>query len=190
MRFSINIIALFILFSLSAQSNYDLKVEDKSLADVVRTLSKQYSLKFSYSPRVLSKHRITRDITAKSRAELISQVFEELPFELKLSDGIYLVIPKKIKPKPTPLIGQVYDNDSGEPLAFAHVQSTENGTLSSQNGRFSLPPREDTITLTVSYIGYKNLELKVPPNEDNVKLRLNQNPQELKEVVLTADIEK
>ncbi|MEQ8907417.1 carboxypeptidase-like regulatory domain-containing protein [Ekhidna sp.] len=184
------LITIFLLISTIAsfsQQAFELSATNESLTSIVKILSKKYDLKFSYSPRVLSKHSITKKITAKSKAELISKVFEDLPFDLKLTDGVYLIIPKKIEVKTTPIIGQVYDGDSGEPLAYAHVQTKEQGTLSSQNGRFSLPPSKDTVTLTVSYIGYKNVELKVPPNEDNLKLRLNQNPQELQEVVLTAE---
>ncbi len=189
MRLFITVIALFCYATLNAQ-NYTINIEDKSLTSVVKSLSKEYNLKFSYSPKALSSHKITKSIEAKSQAELISQVFEDLPFELKLRNGIYLVIPQKNELPKKSIIGQVIDDKSGEPLAFAHVQTKEKGILSSQNGRFALPPNRDTVTLTVSYIGYEKLELKVAPNEENIKLRLAQDPQELKEVVLTAENQK
>ncbi|MEO9484252.1 MAG: carboxypeptidase-like regulatory domain-containing protein [Ekhidna sp.] len=173
-----------------AQQNFDLTIENESLTSVIKSLSKNYNLKFSYSPRELSKHTLTKNIKAKTRAELISAIFEDQPFDLKLTDGIYLIIPNKRKVKPkSPIIGQVLDDSSGEPLAFAHVQTSSNGTLSSQNGRFNLPPTEDTLTLTISYIGYEKLELRVHPNQENLKIRMNQNPQELPEVVLTAEVD-
>lgn len=187
MRIFIASFALFFSLASYSQEVFDLSVDNESLVSVIKSLSKKYDLKFSYSPRALSKHKISKDLSARSQAELISKVFEGLPFELKLRDGIYLVIPKKVEPKSDPIIGQVYDNDSGEPLAFAHVKTKEKGTLSSQNGRFSLPPSQDTVTLTVSYIGYKDLELKVAPNQENLTLRLNQDPQELPEVILTSE---
>ncbi|WP_420315909.1 TonB-dependent receptor [Ekhidna sp.] len=181
-------IAIFLLALIAgAQQNFSLSIEDETLTSVIKSLAKTYDLKFSYSPRVLSKHRITKDIRARSQDELISKVFENQPFELKLTDGIYLVIPIKEEPKEKPIIGQVYDGESGEPLAFAHVKTEDKGTLSAPSGRFSLPPTPDTVTLTVSYIGYEDMELKVAPNQGNITLRLNQNPQELQEVVLTAE---
>lgn len=191
MRALLTTTLLSLVMILSAQQNFNLSVEDETLTSVVKSLSKKYNLKFSYNPRELAKHSITKNIKASSQADLISEIFEELPFDLKLTDGIYLIIPNKdkIKPKSAPLIGQVIDETSGEPLAFAHVQSESKGTLSSQNGRFNLPPTADTVTLTVSYIGYKKLELKVPPNQENLTIRLNQNPQELPEVVLTAELD-
>ena len=185
------IITAFLLFAAvsRAQHSFDLSVKEKSLTSVVKSLSREHNIKFSYNPRALAKHIITKEIRARSQEELISEVFEELPFDLKLTDGIYLIIPNrnKIKPENKPIIGQVFDENSGEPLAFAHVQSDEKGTLSSQNGRFNLPPAEDTVTLQVSYVGYKKVELKVPPNQSNLNIRLYQNPLELQEVVLTAE---
>lgn len=172
-----------------AQQRFDMSIENESLTSIVKSLTKKYNLKFSYNPRELSKHTITKEVKARTQEELISEIFSELPFDLKLTDGIYLIIPNKSKLKPQPIIGQVFDESSGEPLAFAHVQTDSKGTLSSQNGRFNLPPTQDTMTLTVSYIGYKNVELKVPPNQENLTIRLNQNPQELPEVVLTAEID-
>ncbi len=189
MRLFITVIGLLYCISLSAQK-YSLDVKDKSLTTLVKSLSKEYKLKFSYSPKALSSHKVTKNITARSQAEFISRVFEDLPFELKLRDGIYLVIPKKITLEQKPLIGQVVDKKSGEPLAFAHVQTKDKGVLSSQNGRFSLPPNRDTVTLSVSYIGYEKLEFKIAPNQENIQLSLAQDPQELKEVVLTAENQK
>lgn len=173
------------------QQSFDFSAENESLTTVVKSLSKKYNLKFSYSPRELSKHTITKNIKARSKAELISEIFEDLPFDIKLTDGVYLVIPNKnkVKPKNVAIRGQVLDDLSGEPLAFAHVQTDSKGTLSSQNGRFNLPPTEDTVTLTISYIGYEKLELKIPPNQEKLNIRLSQNPQELPEVVLTAQVD-
>lgn len=189
MRIRLYTILILFVAVCFAQQRFDMSIENESLTSIVKSLSKKYNLKFSYSPRELSKHTITKEVKARTQEELISEIFSELPFDLKLTDGIYLVIPNKSKLKPQPIIGQVFDESSGEPLAFAHVQTDSKGTLSSQNGRFNLPPTQDTMTLTVSYIGYKNVELKVPPNQENLTIRLNQNPQELPEVVLTAEID-
>ena len=190
MRASLLILLLALTFAVQGQSNYSIESKGESLSTVIKQLSKTYGIKFSYSPRLMAKHTLTENIKANSQEQLISKVFEKLPFDLKLRDGIYLVVPTKQKPKPVAIRGQVYDNDSGEPLAFAHIQTKESGSLSTQNGQFTLPPTKDTLTLKVSYIGYENLEIKVPPLQSNLKLRLNQNPQELKEVILTAESER
>lgn len=181
---------LFILVLLSiqlhGQKKYDFDFTGKTLDEVVDVLSGKHKFKFSYNPEALKPHLLDRKIKANSEAELISKIFEDLPFKIQVSHGIYLVIPSKIEKKPTSLAGKIYDKDTGKPLAFAHVQSSDKATVSNQDGRFILPPRTDSITLQVSYIGYKDLELTVPPSQQVVDLNLEQNPLILKEVILSG----
>lgn len=183
--------ALILLLLLSidsiGQKKYEFDFTETSLDKVVEQLSKKHKLKFSYNPDALKEHYLHRRVKASTEAELISKIFEDLPFKIQLSDGVYLVIPKKIEFKPTNLAGQVLDKHTGKPLAFAHVQSDQNGTISNQEGKFSLPPREDTITLQISYIGYEPLKLEIPPNQEIIALNLEQNPQVLQEVILNSE---
>jgi ferric enterobactin receptor len=182
------LLCLFLIASqtLIAQKQYSFDFTNKNLLEVVEELSSKHKFKFSFNPTALATHTINKKIKANSDAELISKIFDGLPFSLQLSDGVYLVIPKKIEPKPRSLTGQIYDSKSGEPLAFAHVSSDKKGTVSNQSGRFSLPPRTDTLTLKISYIGYKELEMKVAPTDQNISLRLEQNPMMLQEVILST----
>ncbi len=186
MRYLSLCLLLLISFSLFSQKQYSFDFKDENLLQIVEELSAKHKFKFSYSPTTLSQHSLNKKVKANSDAELISKIFEDLPFGLQLSDGVYLLIPKKIKPKPVALTGKVYDKQSGEPLAFAHVSTQDKGAISNQTGRFNLPPREDTVTLKISYIGYKELELKVAPTDENISLRLEQNPVVLQEVILNS----
>ena len=182
------ILLILIGTQLKAQKNYEFDFSDKSLYEAIKKLSSKHKFKFSYNPSALKKHKLDKSIKANTEAELISKIFEDLPFKIQVSNGVYLIIPQKIKPKPLPLAGSVYDKDSGKPLAFAHVQTSEKGTISNQNGRFTLPPREDTITISVSYIGYKDVQLEVPPNQEDIALNLELNPYVLQEVILNTSI--
>jgi hypothetical protein len=172
---------------LSGQKRFEFDFSDKTLYEAIDELSNKHKFKFSYNPEAIKAHELNRKIKANSEAELISKIFEDLPFKIQISDGVYLVIPEKIKPIARSLAGKVYDRETGKPLAFAHVQSAGKGTISNQEGRFKLPPREDTITLDVSYIGYKDLQLKVPPNAEDVSLDLELNPLILQEVILNTN---
>ncbi len=182
------ILFILILFSVQVfgQRRFDFDFSNKTLYEAVEQLSGKHKFKFSYNPGALKSHELNKKIKANSEAELISKVFEDLPFKIQLSDGVYLIIPQKIKKTPVSLAGKVYDKETGKPLAFAHVQTSNKGTISNQDGRFKLPPREDTIMLQVSYIGYKDLELEVPPGEENVSLNMELNPQVLQEVILNT----
>ncbi|MFK7953500.1 MAG: carboxypeptidase-like regulatory domain-containing protein [Ekhidna sp.] len=186
MRFTSFILLLVLSCSLHAQKQYQFDFKDENLLEVVEGLSATYKFKFSFSPKALAKHTLNKRVRVNSDAELISEIFDGLPFKLQLSDGVYLLIPQKVKPKPVALLGKVYDSQSGEPLAFAHVSTKNKGVISNQSGRFSLPPRADTLTLKVSYLGYKNVELKVAPTDENITLEMVQNPQILQEVILNS----
>ncbi|MEQ9404755.1 MAG: carboxypeptidase-like regulatory domain-containing protein [Cyclobacteriaceae bacterium] len=186
MRSLLLLIFVVSTLTLVGQKQYEFDFTGNSLYEAVELLSKKHKFKFSYSPKALKQHSLDRKIRANSDAELISKLFEDMPFKIQLSDGVYLLIPQKIPKKSFTLTGKVYDKSTGKPLAFAHVQSSERGTVSNQDGRFILPPREDTITLQVSYIGYKDILLAVPPNQEEINLNLEQNPLVLQEVILST----
>lgn len=186
MRGITTILIFLISYLAFSQDKYEFVFQEESLSSIVKELSSKHKFKFSYNPKELKKHSISKEISTNSEADLISEIFEGLPFKIQLTNGVYLLIPQKIQVTPVALSGQIYDGSSGEPLAFAHVQTNQKGTISNQNGRFRLPPREDTLTLLVSYIGYKSLELKVPPNEEDVRLNLEQDPVVLQEVILNS----
>lgn len=180
------IILIFISNQIFGQKRFDFDFTDKTLYEAIEELSRKHKFKFSYNPEALKSHELNGKVKANSEAELISKVFQDLPFKIQLSDGVYLIIPRKIKRAALSLAGKVYDKDTGEPLAFAHVQSAQKGTVSNQDGRFKLPPREDTLTLQVSYIGYKDLHLKVAPDEEDISLNLELDPRELQEIILNT----
>ncbi len=182
------VFSIFVALSLlvMGQPRYEFDFSGKTLYEVVEELSRKHRFKFSYNPAALKKHTLDKKIKANSEADLISAVFDELPFKIQLADGIYLVIPKKLDFQPSKLAGQIKDQSTGKPLAYAHVQVNNKGTISNQEGQFSLPPREDTVTLQISYIGYKSVQLDVPPAQDEISLQMEQNPMVLQEVILNS----
>ncbi|MEM9340701.1 MAG: TonB-dependent receptor [Bacteroidota bacterium] len=186
MRRIVFFFSLFVCFILHSQNKYDVDFTNSSLHDAVKELSRKHKFKFSYNPNALKSHSINKRIKAASEAELLSELFEGFPFKIQLSDGVYLLIPQKSKFKPTRLAGKINDSVTGKPLAFAHVQVNNKGTISDQRGEFSLPPREDTLTLQISYIGYKPIELEIPPAQDHIVLSLEQEPTVLQEVILNS----
>ncbi|MEP5613745.1 MAG: TonB-dependent receptor [Cyclobacteriaceae bacterium] len=172
--------------SLVGQKKFDFDFSNQTLFEAVELLSSKHKFKFSYNPEALKRHVLSRKVKANSDADLISQIFEDLPFKIQLADGVYLIIPQKIQQPPRSLAGKVYDKETGKPLAFAHVQSSRKGTISNQEGRFKLPPREDTIAIQVSYIGYKDLHLRIAPDKEAIDLNLELDPHELPEVILST----
>ncbi len=81
--------------------------------------------------------------------------------------------------------GTVKTNE-GESLpgATVHVKGTSNGSLTDENGHYSLKADAGDF-LEVSYIGYETLEIKVG-TQKVIDITLAESKQEIKEVVVTA----
>ena len=92
-------------------------------------------------------------------AEAISQVVGFYPIKVTYDkDRIFVECTQK---ESTKVIGRVVDG-TGNPIEFANISllSAEgfvNGGVSNENGDFVIPCKEKSITLKVSYIGYKTV---------------------------------
>ena len=83
----------------------------------------------------------------------------------------------------TDVSGKVMD-EQGEPVIGASVvqKGTSNGTVTDIDGNFAFKAPQGS-TIVVSYIGYKNVELKAG---QELKVQLKTNASELNEVVVTG----
>lgn len=82
--------------------------------------------------------------------------------------------------------GIIVDVNTGEPLIGVNVmlKGTTSGTVTDMDGRFIIDASSGQ-TLVISYIGYKNKEIKLG-NASLVKVELVEDSQALEEVVVTA----
>ena len=83
-------------------------------------------------------------------------------------------------------ISGVVTDDKGEPVIGANVivKGTTNGTITDLDGNFSLEA-PDGSTLTISYIGYLNKEVRVD-GQSQYDIRLLEDTQTLDEVVVVG----
>lgn len=81
--------------------------------------------------------------------------------------------------------GRITDPD-GSPLSGVSVKvaGTQEGTMTANDGTFSLPVKDLNTMLEISYVGYDRLTLKAGSNMSALSLR--QTPGGLQEVVVTA----
>ncbi len=71
--------------------------------------------------------------------------------------------------------GFVYNKQSGDPLAEANVviKETQKGTVTADNGYFKLKVSgTDPVTIQVTYLGYKDIEVLASPGDKNVIINL------------------
>jgi TonB-linked SusC/RagA family outer membrane protein len=86
------------------------------------------------------------------------------------------------------LTGRVLDDVSGAPIRGAQVviRGTTTGTLGKGDGVFSISVPNTTVTLEVTFIGYKRADVVVPATQSNVQVRLKVDVLKLDEIVVTG----
>jgi iron complex outermembrane receptor protein len=87
------------------------------------------------------------------------------------------------------LSGNVYDNDTKEPLIGATLllRSSHQGTLTNTNGQFTLAINTQRDTLEVSYIGYEKKIISLPTS--SLSVSLSPSVSNLQQIIVTANRE-
>lgn len=85
------------------------------------------------------------------------------------------------------LRGQVLD-ENNEPLIGANVMipGTKTGAITDFNGNFSLPLENDTQELQIGYVGYNPKTTKVLPDQNDIKIVMQEPALALDEVTVTG----
>ena len=83
--------------------------------------------------------------------------------------------------------GQIVDAKSNEPLIGVNitVEGTSNGTISDVDGHFTLTATPDAV-LKISYIGYREILLKVADLKKDAIISLEEDSKQLEEVVVVC----
>jgi TonB-linked SusC/RagA family outer membrane protein len=97
-----------------------------------------------------------------------------------------IIVPASITAQILNITGSVKDTADGTPIIGASIviKGTTNGTLTDVDGKFRISASPGS-TLTFSYIGYKNQEVKVTDQTD-INILLSVETKALDEVVITA----
>jgi len=83
--------------------------------------------------------------------------------------------------------GLVLDkNESPMPFASVYVKNSYYGTITNEDGRFTLKIPAKTIELTASFIGYKTASLFLSNSRGNLIFTLEENSVQLREVVIES----
>ncbi|MDR9418117.1 DUF5686 family protein [Gracilimonas sp.] len=85
--------------------------------------------------------------------------------------------------------GRIIDAETGETLPSAHViiKDTYKGTISNQDGEFSLQVQEFPVTLVVRFIGFESQEKTITENSGPVEFVLKPSVAEMGEIVVTGE---
>lgn len=98
--------------------------------------------------------------------------------------ALYLICFKAIAQTQQPITGTVSDTQGTLPGVNILVKGKASGTLTDENGRFSINVNQSDI-LVFSYLGYKTTEVTIT-NQSVINVKLEEDITTLKEVVLNA----
>ncbi len=184
----------------------------ETLSAVFERLISKYDFTIDYNKADVDKYTFSYLITDASPKDAISLCLRETSLDFVVgSDGSFYVFDKKKKEAQTQAIektkfigkasrynfkisGIVKDKNTGEPLPFVNVSvsRTSNGTESNVDGYFTLVQiPNDTTSLEVSYIGYKNKTIFLTPRTP-IDLLIELEPQSisLDEVTVVGEREE
>ncbi len=184
-----------------SQTRISEKFESEPLNEVLEMLAKNYKIKFAYDNYLVNSVFITGNYQNKSIDEVLITILKETDLEMLFIDNVYIIKQKTEKLKDEPLIipvkpirykvlGIVKEKETGESLPYATiaVAETQSGTSTNTDGYFSLTSEKtDSLTLTVSYLGFQPYKVKVAPlkNKNEIlTIELNRNSTVISEVVV------
>lgn len=87
----------------------------------------------------------------------------------------------------TQIQGIVLDSKNNQPLPFATITTSSNfGTLTDVDGKFSIKAQKIITQISISYIGYESMIVPISKNEKFLKIALIPKIESLKEVQIVA----
>ncbi|HDL19436.1 MAG TPA: hypothetical protein ENH29_10305 [Bacteroidetes bacterium] len=155
--------------------------KEEPLKNILQELESQLQVKFNYLDRSVKDKNVTASFEKKKLPEALKIILEKTDLSFRIfynSRNIVLfkskIPPARSIPKYT-LCGYVEDVDSGERLMGANVfdERRKIGTTTNMYGFFSLTLPADSVSFTVSYMGYRFFQQQFFLNRDRrMKIKL------------------
>lgn len=184
----------FIPCNVQAQSpnNITLNVQNESVESVFNQLSQQTGLKFFYDQTVVNNApRVSLNVRNASLQSVLDAITSqtELYFNRDnntISVGKQKNVNERKQVNKKTVTGTVVDQN-GEAVIGASVlvKGTTNGVITDLDGNYTLSDVPEDATVSISYIGYKTVELKAN-NKTLARVVLKEDTEMLEEVVVVG----
>jgi hypothetical protein len=158
MRITLLLFFIAQFVSLNAQNNPE-KNNSKiiSLSELLITLEKIHDVRFSYEPKLIQNKKLKLNPHATALADILKQVEDSLHITCKKIDKRYYILASDYENML--LKGYVIDKIGGTPINGANIINlrTGKGTVSMQNGSFSIESNHQGDSVSISFVGYETL---------------------------------
>ena len=166
-------------------------LEQVKIQDVFKEINKQTGLDFVYSAMQLNEiGMVSLDVKDVTVEVALKKLFEGKPFTCKFE--MKSIIIRKVETvtagKTSRTIRGVITDKSNEPLPGVTVllKGTSVGTASNTKGEFVLEVTGSVDSLVVTFVGMKTQYVKLLPDKDSYRIRMEYDVEEMQEVVVTG----
>lgn len=182
-------LTLFLSLSFTAYSQITVNVKALSLRASLKKIEQVSNYKFFYNENL---PELNQKVSLNVQNATIEQVMKQLLGKMELTykqeqeNVIVLVRKEQQKQRDIKVFGTVVDSN-GDPIIGASVlvKGTSNGTITDLDGNFSINDVPETAQLTVSYIGYKAVQLRAT-DKNLSKVVLQEDSKLIDEVVVVG----
>ncbi len=177
------------LFSTSISAQVTVDVSNKSIKEILKEIETKSEYRFFYNESLKGLDKITslrvKDATIDNTMLILLEK-TEINYKLEKKNLIVLVAKTKIIQSESKKITGLVTDEKGEPIIGASVilKGSNTGTITNINGEFAMEAPEQSV-VTVSYIGYKQTNIKVG-KLDNFKIIIEEDNKTLDEVVVVG----
>lgn len=145
-----------------------LKVTDVTIEDFLKSIEERSEYRFFYSANIDVEQKISGDFTDEPVGSILDQAFKGTGIRYEIKERQIILYPARdegTSQEARSISGKVTDN-FGNPLlsVTVYVKGTTNGTITDNEGAYSLNNVLPGDTLNFSFIGLKTREVKVSDN--------------------------
>ncbi|GAA4446520.1 TonB-dependent receptor [Ravibacter arvi] len=181
-----------------------LDVKNTEARKVLQLIEAQTEAKFAYRPKLLSgSQKMSLHLVDRSLGEVLDILTRNLKLQYNvLGDQIILSPAPVPQSQPSAILrfptvpesagerlvkGKVTD-EKGEALPGVNIllKGTQNGTISDQDGLYSISVPDNSGLLVFSFVGYKSQEVGVGPLQSSLDIVLKADAKSLEEVVVVG----
>lgn len=156
-------------------TGFRVSYSDERLDRVLRDLSRQ-DMKFAYDSKAVKKVNISGTFESETALGLVKEILTDTGFDVKQVRETLVIYPfqavnndESVASRASfTLTGTVRDALTGESLPFANVFNpfTGKGVSTNRDGVFTIMNwPSDTSSISVSFVGYRTLNLKLTPQQ-------------------------
>ncbi len=155
---------------------------DSDFEHLIQQLTHTYQVEVAYAESLKQEFAYNRDLdtAGKEISQILDEVFSAQNISYIILDENKILIRKDNVPSISNykefsvITGNVKDKSSGQPLPYAsvYIASQNLGTITKENGNFSLKCDNDSGILTISYLGYESVSLPMEKWKDQLNVSL------------------